>query len=88
MSDTTRTIPKAAEFAERIKQIFSDLSFQIQYKTVLTEMALEESFNENVKVEALLSAAIEKSSTSHELLFVNLEDVVTLLLERVKELES
>lgn len=88
MSSTFQNTPKAAEYAERIDKLFGEISFNQLYQSTFVDMAFDECFNQNVKLEALLSAAKDKLAASHELILVNLQDSVNLLLERVKELEA
>ena len=90
MSDTTRTIPKAAEFAERIKDLFDQISIETLNQSTLVGLAFECSKADGStpdKVGALVDALNSRKGDAYELVY-NLQDTVTLLLERVKELEA
>lgn len=91
MSDTSRTIPKAAEFAERINNIYAQISWESLNQSQLIFMAdarCQADADTPEDVGALVYSLAATKNNVFELVRHNLRDTVNLLLERVKELES
>jgi hypothetical protein len=90
MPSTTQNIPKAAEYAERIGDLFGQISIETLHQSALVGLAFDcckAKGNTPDKVGALVDALNSRRGDVYELVF-NLQDTVNLLLERVKELEA
>ena len=90
MTDTTQNIPKAAEFATRIEDLFNQISIETLNQSTLVGLAFDcckDDGNTPDKVGALVDALNSRKGDAYELVY-NLQDAVKLLLERVKELEA
>jgi hypothetical protein len=90
MSSTFKNIPTAAEYAERITWLLSQISRAMGNQAVLLGMAndrCEEDSKTPEQVAALVHSIDALNEEFAMLVNVNLRDTVALLLERVKDLE-